>query len=211
MSRLYLVDDHPLVRDGLRAMLAGSGHDIVGEAGDAATALGELATLCPDALLLDLGLADGSGLDVLRLVQRFPDPPRTLVLTMSVRPRDVAESMRLGAHGYLLKNSSRAELLEAIDAVLRGETVFPPQVAALSKEAADDDGAERLAQLSPRERQIVRLVVEGGSSALIGARLGLSPKTVDTYRSRLMAKIGVADVTALVRFAVKVGLIDARD
>lgn len=112
--------------------------------------------------------------------------------------------------GYLLKGSSRAELLGAIEAAVQGQRPVDPAVAALVARAGEAHGADdRLSQLSPRERQIVELVVRGLSSSAIGERLHLSPKTVDTYRSRLMAKLGVADVTALVRFAVAVGLVDA--
>jgi len=129
---------------------------------------------------------------------------------MSAQPRHVAEAMRLGASGYVLKGAPRAELLEAVAAVLAGRRYLGPEVAALAVQGLTG-GAESdlLAELSPRERQIVTLVVRGQSSAVIGEQLHLSPKTVDTYRSRLMAKLGVADVPALVRFAIRTGLIDA--
>jgi len=211
MSRIYLVDDHAIVRDGLRAMLETSGYTVVGEAAEPTTALADVLKLKPDLLLLDLSLESRSGFELLTEVHRRALPVRCLVLTMSAQPRHVAEAMRLGAAGYLLKGSPRAELLRAIDEVARGRRYLGPEVADLAVQAltASGDEAELLNSLSPRERQIITLVVKGQSSPMIGAQLHLSPKTVDTYRSRLMTKLGVSDVTALVRFAIRNGLIDA--
>jgi two-component system invasion response regulator UvrY len=210
MSRIYLVDDHAIVRDGLRSMLEGGSHQVVGEAAEPTLALAELQRLDPDLLLLDLHLDGRSGFELLSEVQRRGLRVRTLVLTMSVQPRDVAEAMRMGAVGYLLKDSPRAELLRAVDSVSRGQRHLGPEVAELAVQAfTEASQGDLLGDLSPRERQIITLVVKGRTSQVIGAQLHLSPKTVDTYRSRLMAKLGVADVTALVRFAIRSGLIDA--
>jgi DNA-binding NarL/FixJ family response regulator len=210
MRSIYLVDDHAIVRDGLRAMLEAAGWDVVGEAGDPTTALADVLRLKPALLLLDLSLESRSGLELLKEVRRRNLPLRCIVLTMSAQPRDVADAIREGAAGYLLKGASRAELLRAIDEVSRGRRYLGPDVTELAMQGLTaDDESDPLALLSPRERQIVIMVVKGQSSTAIGQQLHLSPKTVDTYRSRLMAKIGVADVTALVRFAIRTGLIDA--
>jgi len=208
MSRVYLVDDHAIVRVGLRSMLESGHHEVVGEAAESAVALAAILLLNPDLLLLDLHLGDHSGLELLREVQRRRLAVRTLVLTMSIQPRDATEAMRLGASGYLLKHASRMEMLRAIDTVARGQRYLGPEVAEL---AARTDAGELdlLAGLSPRERQIVTMVVKGHTSLHIGKQLCLSSKTVDTYRSRLMTKLGVSDVTALVRFAIRSGVIDA--
>ena len=210
MSRIYLVDDHTIMREGLRAMLEASGHEVVGESADPVHALEGLRATSPDLLLLDLNLGTSSGFELLAELRRRQMPVRCLVLSMSAQPRHVADALQSGAVGYLLKGASRPELLRAIEAACAGQRQLDPAVAALAARAGEAGGAdERLAQLSPRERQIVELVVRGQSSSAIAERLHLSPKTVDTYRSRLMAKLGVADVTALVRFAVAVGLVDA--
>ena len=210
MIRIYLVDDHTLVRDGLRAMLEAGGYEVVGEAADPTVALAQLLKLEPDLLLLDLSLESRSGFELLTEIKRRALPVRCVVLTMSAQPRHVAEAIRLGAAGYLLKGSPRKELLLAIDAVSNGKHHLGPEVAELAVQALSaDNEVDLLAELSPRERQIITLVVKGQSSTMIGQQLHLSPKTVDTYRSRLMAKIGVSDVTALVRFAIRTGLIDA--
>lgn len=210
MSRIFLVDDHTIMREGLRAMLEAGGHEVVGEAADPVAGLEGIRLTQPDLLLLDLNLGGHTGFELLAELRRRQLPVRCLVLTMSAQPRHVADALQHGAVGYLLKGASRAELLGAIAAAVRGERPVDPAVAALAARAGEAQGPDdRLAQLSPRERQIVELVVRGLSSSAIGERLHLSPKTVDTYRSRLMAKLGVADVTALVRFAVAVGLVDA--
>lgn len=210
MSDIYLVDDHVMLRDGLRAVLATGGHRVVGESDDPTVALADLQRLQPALLLLDLHLGVRSGFELLTEIGRRRLPLRTLVLTMSAQPRHVAEAMRLGAAGYVLKGASAAELLGAIDAVLKGQRHLGGEVAELAVQGLTAaPGEVALDSLSARERQVVAMVVRGRSSAEIGAELHLSPKTVDSYRSRLMAKLGVGDVPALVRFAIRTGLIDA--
>jgi DNA-binding NarL/FixJ family response regulator len=211
-GRLYIVDDHVIVREGLRAVLESAGHRVLGESADPLAALPELLRLAPDVLLLDLQLGAGTagGLELLAELRRRALPLRSIVLTMSADAGDVAGALRLGAAGYLLKGSPAAELLAAIDTVRDGRKHLGAGVAELAVQALDGSaGQDPVAQLSPRERQIVRLVVQGASSAAIGRQLNLSPKTVDTYRSRLMAKLEVRDVPALVRWAIRCGLIDA--
>lgn len=209
MSDIYLVDDHTMMRDGLRAMLAASGHRVVGDSSDVTKALAEIRERAPLVLLLDLNLGQRSGLELLTELQRRELDVRVIVLTMSAQPRHVAEAMRLGASGYLLKGSSSVELLEAIDAVSRGCKYLGRDVAELEAKGLSEPGTQAIDTLSVRERQIVLLVVQGESSTGIGKLLHLSPKTVDSYRSRLMAKLAAPDVPALVRFAIRSGLIDA--
>lgn len=200
------------MRDGLRAMLAAGGHTVVGEADGPAQAQSDLARLEADIVLLDLGLHEHSGFELLAELQQRRLPARVIVLTMSTQGRDVAEAMRLGAAGYLAKLAPSAVLLDAIDRVGRGERVLGAgfeAAAAAPDPAAATGPAELLQRLSARERQILALVVRGRTSASIALQIGLSPKTVETYRSRLMDKLEVPDVTGLVRFAIRAGLIDA--
>lgn len=212
MTDVYLVDDHAMLRDGLRAVLQVGGYHVVGESADPTQALADLQRLAPAVLLLDLQLGQRSGFELLTQIQRRRLPVRTIVLTMSAQPRHVAEALRLGALGYVLKGASAAELMGAIDSVLQGRRYLGGDVADLAVQGLTArDGDSTLNALSARERQIVVLVVRGQSSAEIAGVLHLSPKTVDSYRSRLMAKIGVADVPALVRFAIRAGLIDAEE
>lgn len=209
MRRIYLVDDHVLLRDGMRAVLESAGYQVVGEAGEPAQALRDVLRLIPDVVLLDLHLGEHSGLELLAELQRRSLPTRCIVLTMSAQPRQVAESLRLGASGYMLKGSSARELFGAIETVMRGQRHLGPNVADLAVQVLTGESQEdALATLSPRERQIIVMVVKGQSSAAIGEALHLSPKTVDTYRSRLMTKLGITDLPALVRWAIRAGLID---
>ena len=209
MAGIYLLDDHAMLRDGLAAVLRAAGHRVVGEAADPTVALAEIQRLAPQVLLLDLHLGERSGFELLEELQRRRIAVRTVVLTMSAQPRHVAEALRLGAAGYLLKGAPSAELLRGIEVVLSGRRHLGGEVADLAVQGfTTRDEQAALASLSVRERQMAELVVRGRSSAEIGALLHLSPKTVDSYRSRLMAKLGVADVPALVRLAIRVGLID---
>lgn len=209
MSTLYLVDDHVIVREGMRALFQAAGFEVVGEAGDVAVAAADIARLEPDIVLLDLLLGEQSGMELLRVLQQNHSPSRVIVLTMSEQARYISEAVRLGAAGYVLKGSDGAEVVRAINDVLEGRRHFSGPVA---ERLVDSSGAAQrgtaLASLSARERQILERVVRGNSSATIGTSLGLSPKTVDTYRSRLMAKLSVRDLASLVRLAVREGVID---
>jgi DNA-binding NarL/FixJ family response regulator len=210
MSCLYLVDDHPIMRDGLRALLEARGHKVVGEAVDPTQALADILRLRPEVLILDLNLGGRSGFELLAELQRRETPTRCVVLTMSAQPRQVADALKMGASAYVLKGSAGSELLQAIDAAVLGKKYMGPEVADLAFQVfslKDEDSP--LSTLSPREQQIIVMVVNGKSSAAIGAALHLSPKTVATYRSRLMAKLGVSDVPGLVRLAVRYKLVDS--
>jgi two-component system, NarL family, invasion response regulator UvrY len=210
MSDIYLLDDHALMREGLRALLQANGQQVVGEAQTCAQANLDLPVLAPALLLLDLHLADESGLQVLAEIQRQNLRTRTLVLTMSAQPRDVTQAVRLGAAAYVLKGAGAKELMTAIHAVLDGRQYFSASIAGVAAAALGAGAADAVApQLSAREREIVALVVRGQSSTGIGAALNLSPKTVDSYRSRLMTKLGAADVPALVLWAIRSGIVSA--
>lgn len=210
MSRLYLVDDHAIVREGLRAVLEAAGHRIVGESADPVAALADILRDPPELVLLDLSLGERSGLELLGELHRRALPVRCVVLTMSAQPRHVSETLRLGALAYVLKGSPTSELLRAIDAALQGRRHLAPEAANLAAQALTGEAqGDRFATLSLRERQILAMVVRGKSSAAIGEALHLSPKTVDTYRSRLMSKLGVNDVPALVRLAIRKGMLEA--
>ena len=212
MTRLYLVDDHQLMREGLRALLEARGYTVVGESADPTEALADLLRLRPEVLLLDLNLGGRSGFELLAELQRRHLPTRCVVLTMSAQPRQVAEAMRMGANAYVLKGSAGSDLMSAIDAAAKGRKHLGAEVADLALQVfMQPDSDDPLSALSPRERQIIIMVVDGRSSAQIGLELHLSPKTVATYRSRLMAKLRVNDVAGLVRLAVRHKLIDAED
>jgi len=205
MARIYLVDDHAMVRDGLRAVLESGGHQVIGENDNLTVALRQIQDLAPDVLLLDLHLGERSGLELLTEMQKRNVTTPTVVLTMSAQPRHVSEALRLGAVGYVLKGAQSSELLAAIGAAAKRELHMSSGVEIPTAQASQSDP---LSSLSVRERQIAVMVTNGHSSSEIGKMLHLSPKTVDSYRSRLMGKLGTPDMAALIRFAIKNGLVD---
>lgn len=210
MSDIYVVDDHALMRDGLRVVLEHGGHRVVGETGDVGQALLDIPRLKPCVVLVDLHLGERSGMELLERLPSLTPFTRYVVLTMLAQPGHVAEAFRLGASGYVLKGSPAAEVLRAVDEVRQGYRHLGPGVKELADRAlVDTNPGGVLGLLSARERQIIAMVVRGRSSAAIAETLHLSPKTVDTYRSRIMAKLEVNDVPALVRLAIREGLISA--
>jgi DNA-binding NarL/FixJ family response regulator len=208
MSRIYLVDDHAIMRDGLRIVLETAGHEVIGEAAGPTPALADLGRLMPDVVLLDLRLGQRSGFELLAELQRRGLQLRVIVLTMSDQPRHVAEALRLGAWGYLLKGSASSEVLQAVETVASGRRFLSPQAAEFAASVLTDAGARPAEEsLSPRERQILLMVAQGATSNAIGEAMHLSPKSVDTYRSRLMKKLGLHDIAGIVKWAIREGLI----
>ena len=211
--RVMLADDHALVRAGIRSLLQGlGGVEVVGEAGDGREALHLLETQRPDVLLMDLMMPGLGGLEALpRVRNEFPQV-RVLVLSMHANEEYVLRALRDGAAGYLLKGATRPELEMAVRAVARGETYLSP---AMSKSVVEGylrgSAAEGSAgvQLTPRQREVLQLIAEGGTNKEIGQRLGVSVKTVETHRMQLMERLGVHDVAGLVRYAVRIGLVSA--
>jgi two-component system, NarL family, invasion response regulator UvrY len=211
MSDVFLVDDHALLRDGMRAVLVEAGHRVTGESSQPTQALAHIQALEPHVVLLDLNLGPHSGFELLEAMQRRKLSVKTISVTMSAHPRHVAEALRLGATGYVLKGSPASEVLQAIQTVLQGRVYLGSDVADPTSSEAPGADDTLLARLSVRERQILVLVARGQSSSTIGMHLHLSPKTVDSYRSRLMAKISAPDVPALVRFAIRTELVDINE
>lgn len=208
LPSVYLVDDHALLRDSLHTALVAHGLTVVGTASDCERAVADIQRDAPDVALVDLRLGRCSGFELLSELGRVNASTQCIVLTMSKEPEDVKKALRLGARGYVLKHSPLPVLLAAIDAVICGNPYLDEEVAQLALGAvAGESCGGNFSSLSSRERQITAFVARGCSSAAIGRSLGLSPKTVDTYRSRLMKKLGVADVPALVRWAVRSGVV----
>jgi two-component system, NarL family, invasion response regulator UvrY len=205
---VVIVDDHGVMRDGLRTLLSSHGYDVVADAADANTAYTRVMRLNPDLLLLDVGLAQRNGLDLLARLRQRGMRAQVVVLSMSSQAVHVAHAWRLGVCAYVLKGSPSGVLMQGIRAALEGARFLDP---ALTPDAVNIDGyaaADPLAPLSLSEREVFLAMVHGCSSQEIGLQLHLSPKTVDSYRSRVMSKLGVPDLPGLVRLALRLGVLE---
>ena len=203
--RLLLVDDHPLVREGIRSCLATHKHlHIVGEAADGREALAKALHLTPDIVLMDINLPHLNGLEATRLIRQALPLAKVLILTVHNSREYVLQIVQAGAVGYVLKEASPEELTRAIDSAHAGEAFFSPGVAGyvLSDYVANANKFDSLPSLSERERQILGLVVEGYSSKRIARSLGLSQRTVTTHRAHIMGKLNIHTTAGLVKFAV---------
>ncbi len=214
LTRVMLVDDHSLVREGLRHVLAATpGVEIIAEAGDGETALRLAAELKPDLVVMDLSMPGMGGLEVTTRLRELLPQVKVLILSVQDHPEYVLGAVRAGAQGYLRKDTSPAELREGLRAVARGESYFSPPVArhltnAVRGEGDDTtDPGQRLARLTPREREVLIGIAGGETSRAMAARLGISPRTIETYREGLTRKLGIRTVAGLVRFALDAGLV----
>jgi DNA-binding NarL/FixJ family response regulator len=209
MIRVLLADDHAVVRDGLRALLgAQPGIDVVGDVGSGREVLREAKRLQPDVVVMDIAMPEMNGIEATLQMQDACPSTQVVILSMHSTTEHVFRALQAGARGYLLKDSAGAEVVEAVRVVQAGSRYLGQKIAAT---VIDDYIAERhrtspVDSLSRRERQILQLVAEGKTSAEVAAMLYLSPKTVDTYRSRMMQKLGIADLPNLVKFAIQHGI-----
>jgi two-component system response regulator NreC len=208
---ILIADDHAVLRAGLR-MLLNTQRDmvVVGEVGSGAELLAQAQTLRPMLIVLDLSMPGLGGLQVLPLLRKLVPQTRILVLTMHDDESYLAQALRDGAAGYVLKKAADSELVAAIHAVMRGDVYVHPSFTRsllddiLPAETSTDSPWE---SLSEREREVLLLVARGYTSAKIGEQLSISPKTVDTYRARGMEKLGVRSRAALVQFVLTHGLL----
>jgi DNA-binding NarL/FixJ family response regulator len=207
--RVLLADDHCIVRQGIRALLEGAGFDVVGEAADGQEAVRLADTLKPDVVVVDLIMPILNGLDAGRqILQRHPTIP-ILLLTMHTEEHHVAAALRSGIKAYLLKTQAAEDLVRAIREVVRGHVFLSAAVSRVVVEGYVSGVPAPGESLAPRERQVLQLVAEGNTSKEIAVLLGLSVKTVDSYRARVMEKVGVHETAGLVRYAIRNGVIEA--
>jgi DNA-binding NarL/FixJ family response regulator len=210
---LLLADELTLVREGLAALCNSlAGFRVVAQVGTATAALAEIERLRPGIALLDIGLSDLAATEVIRRVREQELPTRCAVFSTRKDRKTVLEVLRAGACGYLLKSSSYEQMTEALTQFIQGGIYVSPQIEVMSLfgEGASRHEADPIESLSSREFQVFSLLVEGVRAKEIAARLSLSPKTVDTYRSSLMRKLDIHDVAGLVKFAIKRDLADLR-
>jgi DNA-binding NarL/FixJ family response regulator len=211
--RVVVVDDHAVVRAGVKALISAS-HDVtvVGDGGSAADAVALAERLHPDVVVLDLDMPGGDGAEATRALSALPHPPKVLILSMHTEEERLIPLLEMGASGYLAKDTAERELTEAIRVVAGGDVYVRPRVARLlatSMRRPEGPDARRAAfeGLSDRERTVVRLIAEGYNGPEIGQQLGISPKTVDTYKQRIEQKLGITHRTEYVRFALALDLI----
>jgi DNA-binding NarL/FixJ family response regulator len=210
--RVLLVDDHTLVRAGIRSLLdAMEGFSVVAEASDGREALALVRAHQPDIVVMDIAMKDLNGLETTVQIKRDFPGTRVIILSMHGTGDYVQQAIRAGASGYLMKDAATAELGIALQAVMRGEVYLSP---AASKQVVESymlrPGADKQAeQLTPRQREVLQMIAEGLSTKEIAYRMGVSVKTVETHRTQLMERLDIRDVAGLVRYAIRIGLVSA--
>ncbi|MEO8561635.1 MAG: response regulator transcription factor [bacterium] len=214
--RVVLVDDHAIVRTGLKAVLGDASEiEVVGEAAGGHEAVALLARVPADVVVMDLSMSDGDGMMATRSITAGKEPrPRVLVLTMHAEEAYLEAVLEAGASGYLVKSTADRELVEAIRAVAAGEVFVQPSAARVLAQGArrrDEQATDRARyeKLTERERAVMRLIAEGYTAPEIGEQLAISPKTVDTYKQRVNDKLGLTHRADYVKLALKLGLLQA--
>ena len=205
---VFIADDHAIVRDGIVAILESCPDiEVVGMAADGRAAMEQILALVPRVAILDVSMPELDGIEVTRRIVAAAVNTAVVVLSMYSNAEHVFHALEAGAKSYLLKETAGREIVETVRAVRSGRRHLSGQVAEIVAEALSQRRmAAPLARLSRREREILKLVADGHSSTAIADRLALSPKTVDTYRSRLMQKLHISDLAGLIKFAILHGL-----
>lgn len=212
--RVLLADDHAVLRAGLRALLdAERDIEVVGEAGTGEEAIDLARSLDPDVVVMDLSMPGGGGLEATRAIAGRPSSPRVLVLTMHAEEDYLMPVLEAGGSGFVRKTSADVDLTRAIRTVASDEVFLYPTSATLllRRYKVKKEDVDPLDQLSERERDVLAMTAEGFSSREIGEKLFISPKTVDTYRARVMQKLELTHRSELVRFALETGLLSASE
>ena len=209
MIRVILVDDHELVRDGVSRLLeAHADLSVVGSFSDAREAVRFAASEEPDVAIIDVAMPSTSGIDIARQLRDAAPDTHVLVLSMHSNPEYVRQALLAGALGYVAKEAAGAVPVEAVRRVQLGQRYLSDSLGQEALQSFLQDSGERdpLEPLSAREREVLRRTVEGRTIAETALELGLSPKSVETYRSRMMTKLGIHDLPALVKFAIRHGI-----
>ena len=210
--RILLADDHAVVRDGLKLLLENQPDvRVVGEATNGREAVREIGRLLPDIVLMDIAMPELNGIAAAKQISQDYPGTKIIILSMHSTSEHIYRSLKAGARGYLLKESAGTEVVNAVHAVYGGGRYLSQKISDrviedYLKKQDSGDVDNPFDRLSPRELEILQLVAEGKSSADIARIVYLSPKTVETYRSRMMQKLGVSDIPGLVKLAIRYGL-----
>ena len=205
---VFVADDHAVVREGLASLLAAQPDvRVVGTAAEGRDAVLRVMKLQPEVVILDIAMPQMNGIEAAREIRERAPQSRVVILSMYSSTEHVFHALEAGARAYVLKESAANEIVAAVRAVHLGRRYLSPKLAEIMADVVGRSAAASpLNRLSARERQVLQLVAEGRSSAQIAATLHLSPKSVDTYRSRVMQKLHLGDVASLVKFAIQHGL-----
>jgi len=210
---VFLADDHAVLREGLKLLLE-SQNDIkvIGEAANGRDAVRQAAKLRPDVIIMDISMPELNGIDASYQIAESCPSTKIIILSMHSAPEHILHSLKAGARGYLLKESAGKEVVQAVRTVHSGGRYLSRKISDnliddYLQRYAGDDLDDPISRLSPREKEIMQLVAEGKSSMEIANIIFLSPKTVETYRSRLMQKLNVNDIAGLIKIALKLGMI----
>jgi DNA-binding NarL/FixJ family response regulator len=205
--QVLLADDHAIVRDGLKSFLQLEGCKVVGEASNGQEAVSLAEKLRPDVAILDLSMPLLNGVDAAQAIRQVAPNTKIILLTQHQEDQYVLEALRAGAVGYVLKSHAAQDLLKAVREVLHGNVYLSPGISRAVVNAMLNGDGIRKEVLTPRERQVLQLIAEGKSTKEVAVQMGVSTKTGESHRARLMEKLGIHKTADLVRYAVKHGLI----
>ena len=205
---VMLADDHEIVREGIRSILERQGFAVVGEASDGREAVAMAAALRPQVAVLDAAMPRLNGIDAARAITALRRGTKTLLLTMHTETPRVRQALRAGIRGYVVKSQASSDLTRAIHDVVRGYLYLSPIVSSAAVSAHLRPAGVAAAPLTLREREVVQLIAEGKTTKEIASILELSPKTVDSHRTRAMTKLDVHNTSSLVRYAIREGMIE---
>ena len=209
-KHILLVDDHAIVTDGIRALIGSEpGIHIVGEARNGLEALDMLRILKIELVIMDIDMPELNGIETAKIIRKEMPHVKIIMLTMHDEKAVIRQMQEIGADGYLLKNSPKAELMKAIEMVSSGDLYFGEDVQAVLLKEDIAPHNEALADLTEREIEIIKLIADGLSNKEIGEKLFISHRTVDTHRTNVMTKLGLHNVAGIVRFAIQNGLISS--
>ncbi|HZA53142.1 MAG TPA: response regulator transcription factor [Candidatus Udaeobacter sp.] len=207
--RVLLVDDHLMMRQGLKTLLEREGVDVVGEAADGRDAIRLARQLRPDVAVVDLVMPLLNGIDAAREINKVSRKTKTILLTMHTEDRYVIEALKAGLKGYVLKTQAASDLVVAISQVFEGTTYLSPGASGAIVEAYLGKTTFPEPPLTSRQRQVLQLVAEGKTTKEVAALLGISVKTAESHRASLMDKLSIHETAGLVRYAIRIGLIRA--
>ena len=205
--RVVLADDHVLVRQGLRTLLEREGFQVAGEASDGQEAVQQVLSLQPDIIVLDISMPILNGVDAARSIGRSSPKTKVILLTQHSEDEYVSGALEAGVCGYVLKSQVANDLVRAVQQVSHGQVYLSPGVSGALMDAYRSKSQKPADPLTPREKQVLQLIAEGKSTKEVASQLGISVKTAESHRTRLMQKLDIHETASLVRYAVRRGIV----